>query len=133
MPIVTQAHSLPRSQATSNENNTVYDAKRLIGRLFGDPQLQKDLPHFPFKVIQVDGKPQIVLHRGKTELRMPPEEVCVCVRARARVRQPGSLRVRACVCVRVCVHPLVRAHDGSVLHAQTHVDCVSQSRDHFCT
>lgn len=53
----------------------MYDAKRLIGRLYGDPQLQKDLPHFPFKVVQVDGKPQIVLHRGKTELRMPPEEV----------------------------------------------------------
>eukprot|EP00040_Diaphanoeca_grandis_P005656 m.33909 g.33909 ORF g.33909 m.33909 type:complete len:683 (+) comp16893_c0_seq1:61-2109(+) len=68
-----------KNQATDNPNNTVYDAKRLIGRLFNEKEVQEDIPHFPFKVVNVVGKPHIVVTRKGEELTMPPEEVSAMV------------------------------------------------------
>ena len=39
-----------------NPHNTVFDAKRLIGREFDDAEVQVDMKHF-FKVVSKDGKP----------------------------------------------------------------------------
>ena len=39
-----------KNQLTTNPENTVFDAKRLIGREFNDPTVQRDAKHFPFKV-----------------------------------------------------------------------------------
>jgi len=51
-----------------NPYNTVFDAKRLIGRKFDDVEVQSDLKHFPFKVISKTGKPVIeVEYRGETK------------------------------------------------------------------
>ena len=41
-----------KNQLTSNPENTVFDAKRLIGRMFTDDTVQKDMRTFPFKVIK---------------------------------------------------------------------------------
>ena len=38
---------------------SVFDAKRLIGRKFSDVEVQSDMKHFPFKVIDKGGKPYI--------------------------------------------------------------------------
>ncbi|EFJ53248.1 heat shock protein Hsp70H [Volvox carteri f. nagariensis] len=44
-----------KNQVAMNPHNTVFDAKRLIGRKFNDPVVQEDMKHWPFKVIQGPG------------------------------------------------------------------------------
>jgi len=58
-----------------NPHNTVFDAKRLIGRKFNDAEVQSDVKHFPFKVINKGGKPYIeVEYRGESK-EFSPEEI----------------------------------------------------------
>ncbi len=58
-----------KSQASSNPENTVFDAKRLIGRKFNDAIVQNDMKHWPFKVIAgSDDKPLIqVQYKGENK------------------------------------------------------------------
>jgi len=48
-----------KNQAAMNPTNTVFDAKRLIGRNFVDPTVQSDMKLWPFKVISHSGKPKV--------------------------------------------------------------------------
>jgi heat shock 70kDa protein 1/2/6/8 len=51
-----------------NPANTVFDAKRLIGRKFADAEVQSDMKHFTFKVVDKGSKPYIeVEYRGETK------------------------------------------------------------------
>ncbi|XP_045523817.1 heat shock protein 68-like [Pieris brassicae] len=64
-----------KNQVALNPSNTVFDAKRLIGRKFDDPKIQQDMKHWPFKVINDYGKSKIqVEFKGETK-RFSPEEI----------------------------------------------------------
>ncbi|KAF9644429.1 heat shock protein 70 [Thelephora ganbajun] len=63
----------------TNPENTVFDAKRLIGRKMDDPEVKRDQKHWPFKVVEKNGKPAIsVKHRGEKR-EFTPEEISAMV------------------------------------------------------
>lgn len=68
-----------KNQVAMNPENTVFDAKRLIGRTFSDQTVQSDMKHWPFKVVDVAGKPVIeVQAQGETK-RFQPQEISAMV------------------------------------------------------
>jgi len=63
-----------KNQVAMNPVNTVFDAKRLIGRKFEDSSVQADMKHWPFKVISEGGKPKIeVDYKGELKQFFPEE------------------------------------------------------------
>ncbi|NP_001311758.1 heat shock 70 kDa protein [Capsicum annuum] len=65
-----------KNQVAMNPQNTVFDAKRLIGRRFSDPSVQSDMRHWPFKVVAGQGdKPMIVVQYKGEEKQFSPEEI----------------------------------------------------------
>ncbi|KAK1036162.1 Heat shock protein ssb1, partial [Friedmanniomyces endolithicus] len=63
-----------KNQAAMNPENTVFDAKHLIGRRFDDPTVKKDIESWPFKVIDDDNSPKIqVEYLGETKTFSPQE------------------------------------------------------------
>lgn len=48
-----------KNQFASNPHRTVFDIKRLIGRKFSERDIQKDIKHFPFKVVEKNGQPRV--------------------------------------------------------------------------
>jgi L1 cell adhesion molecule like protein len=69
-----------KNQAAGNPKNTVYEAKRLIGRRFEETSVQNDMKQFSYKVVRGQhDKPEIeVDYKGETK-RMKPEEIGAAV------------------------------------------------------
>ncbi|KAL1138940.1 hypothetical protein AAG570_009003 [Ranatra chinensis] len=64
-----------KNQVAMNPQNTVFDAKRLIGRRFDDQKIQEDIRHWPFKVVNDCSKPKIQVEFKGEVKRFAPEEV----------------------------------------------------------
>ncbi|XP_069880199.1 heat shock 70 kDa protein 1B-like [Dipodomys merriami] len=63
-----------KNQVALNPQNTVFDAKRLIGRKFADAVVQADMKHWPFQVIGEGDKPKVrVSYKGETKTFFPEE------------------------------------------------------------
>jgi len=63
-----------KNQVAMNPSNTIFDAKRLIGRKFEDTCVQSDMKHWPFEVISDGGKPKLqVDYKGETKSFFPEE------------------------------------------------------------
>merc|ERR1711874_387292 len=68
-----------KNQVAMNPANTIFDAKRLIGRKYSDTAVQSDMKHWPFKVISVGEKPKLQVEYKTEEKDFTPEEVSAMV------------------------------------------------------
>lgn len=68
-----------KNQLTINPENTIFDAKRLIGRDWSDPMVQKDIQFFPFKVKEKNNKPHIEVNTAQGTKIFAPEEISAMV------------------------------------------------------
>ena len=69
-----------KNQVAANPENTVFDAKRLIGRRFQDSTVQSDIKHWPFKVVPgTSDKPMIEVEYKNEKKRFAPEEISAMV------------------------------------------------------
>ncbi|XP_033228576.1 endoplasmic reticulum chaperone BiP isoform X1 [Belonocnema kinseyi] len=68
-----------KNQLTTNPENTVFDAKRLIGREWSDSTVQHDVKFLPFKVIEKNSKPHIKVQTQQGEKVFAPEEISAMV------------------------------------------------------
>ncbi|XP_058728030.1 heat shock cognate 70 kDa protein-like [Vicia villosa] len=74
-----------KNQAATNPQNTVFDAKRLIGRKFSDPIVQDDILLWPFKVVAGDNdKPMIMVKYKDQEKKLYAEEVSSMILTKMR-------------------------------------------------
>lgn len=68
-----------KNQAALNPRNTIFDAKRLIGRKYTDDTVQKDMKQWPFTVINDSGKPKLQVEYQNETKTLSPEEVSAMV------------------------------------------------------
>ncbi len=73
-----------RSVAATNPLNTIFDVKRLIGRNFDDPEVQRDRKLLPYKIVEHDGKPFIKAKVNGEDKLMSPEEISAMVLTKMR-------------------------------------------------
>merc|ERR1712054_343508 len=64
-----------KNQTAMNPKNTVFDAKRLIGRKYDDSVIQADIKSWPFKVVNKDGNCSIEVEHMYEKKTFTPEEI----------------------------------------------------------
>lgn len=67
-----------------NPKNTIFDAKRLIGRRFDDQKIQEDMKHWPFQVVNENGQPKLQAEFKGEIKRFAPQEVSSMVLTKMR-------------------------------------------------
>eukprot|EP00833_Pecoramyces_ruminatium_P003350 jgi/Orpsp1_1/1177382/evm.model.c7180000061246.1 len=78
-------------KAGSNPTNTVYGIKRLMGRNFNDPEVQSDIKHWPFKVIEKNGKPYSQVKYKNKIVNFTPEEISSMILSKMKERAEEKL------------------------------------------
>ncbi|KAJ9681903.1 hypothetical protein PVL29_018002 [Vitis rotundifolia] len=69
-----------KNQAAFNPERTIFDVKRLIGRKFDDPEVQRDIKFLPYKVVNKEGKPYIQVKIRDGEIKVfSPEEISAMI------------------------------------------------------
>jgi endoplasmic reticulum chaperone BiP len=91
-----------KNQLTSNPENTVFDAKRLIGREFKDPTIQGDMKYWPFKVVEKSGKPHIKINSNGEDKLFAPEEISAMVLSKMKEIAEAYLGKKSNPCCRHC-------------------------------
>jgi len=73
-----------KNQVAMNPANTVFDAKRLIGRKFVDDEVKADMKHFPFTVVDRAGKPVVEVEFKGEKKQFTPEEISAMILVKMR-------------------------------------------------
>jgi len=68
-----------KNQAAQNPENTIFDAKRLLGRNFNDADVQRDIKHYPFTVKSKSNKPVIEIKSNGVNKELTAEEVSAMI------------------------------------------------------
>nr|AEV42204.1 glucose-regulated protein 78kDa [Eurytemora affinis] len=68
-----------KNQLTTNPENTVFDAKRLIGRDWTDKTVASDMKYFPFKLVEKNAKPHIQVETSQGQKTFAAEEISAMV------------------------------------------------------
>jgi len=68
-----------KNQVAMNPTNSIFDAKRLIGRKYNDSTVATDMKHWPFKVVNASGKPKLQVEYKNEEKQFTPEEISAMV------------------------------------------------------
>merc|ERR1719492_43913 len=68
-----------KNQAAVNPENTIFDAKRMIGRKATDKEVKKDMKLWPFKVVDQKGKPHVQVNYKGEVRKFAPEEISAFV------------------------------------------------------
>jgi len=68
-----------KNQLTSNPANTIFDAKRMIGRTWSDPNIQNDIKFFPFRTVDKNNKPHVVVDVAGEDKTFAAEEISAMV------------------------------------------------------
>merc|ERR1712107_215681 len=64
-----------KNQVAINPTNTIFDAKRLIGRKFDESSVQSDMKHWPFDVVSEGGRPKLRVEYKNETKTFTPEEI----------------------------------------------------------
>merc|ERR1711899_715512 len=94
-----------KNQLTTNPENTVFDAKRMISREWTDSAVQHDIKYFPFKVVEKNTKPHVTLTTQDGDKVFAAEEISAMVlvkmkeTAEAYLGKKSHTRRRHCPCL----------------------------------
>ena len=73
-----------KNQAANNPTRTVYDVKRLIGRKYGDKEVQQDKKFMPYDIVDKQGKPYIRTSINENDKVFSPEEISAMILSRMK-------------------------------------------------
>lgn len=81
-----------KNQAALNPERTIYDVKRLIGRKFDDPEVQKIIKMLPFNVVNKDGKPYVQVKIKDGDIKVfSPEEISAMILQKMKQTAEGRI------------------------------------------
>jgi len=84
---------IAKNTVNINPENTVFDIKRIIGRTFDDINLQKDIKHLPYKILNENNKPIIQVKYRKEEVKYTPEEISAMILKKMKIIAQNYLGV----------------------------------------
>jgi heat shock protein 5 len=75
-----------KDQLARNPSNTLFDVKRLIGRKFMDPTIQKDLDHYPYEIVESEsGGAEIRITQDEQQITYSPEEISAMILSKLKL------------------------------------------------